>query len=265
MRTSHFLALSVLAIMLGATVTRATASPSQAGPTGGLTIPDPMTLEPERTEVAVTAESFDQLTSNLDVKTSFDFSTKVNAGVYHNLELGVEKTFREKTTFRDQPYWFSGKMRFPVDTFNVAVGLLAPISGPDATSVYTVAGWKSIWGGFGINFGGKKFRQLTQTQLINAGVAKFGGFSLIRGTTPGLNGATFTGEVDTFFGLIGFNYRVSRNMAILGDFDGDRFAGGFRFNIKELVLDAAYVGQKEIDTLFSRNTQNVMVTVSHRF
>ncbi|MBI2944220.1 MAG: hypothetical protein HYY25_08470 [Candidatus Wallbacteria bacterium] len=262
---NHSLFLLISVTIMLAVPAACGAAPSQIGPTGGLTIPDPMTLEPERTEVGITLESYDQLTANFDVDTSYDFSGKVNVGVYHNLELGVEKTFRQKTTFRDQPYWFSGKMRFPVDTFNVAVGLLAPISGPDASSFYSVVGWKSIWGGFGVNFGGKKFRELTTSQLTQAGISKFGGFNLQRITVPGRTGTVFTGEADTFFGLLGVNYRVSRNMSILGDFDGDRFSGGFRFNIKELILDAAYVGQKEIDSLFSRNTQNVMVTLSHRF
>lgn len=265
MNAMRFLALCLLALLLAGTLSPLAAVPSLTGPTGGLTIPNPMTLEPERTEVALGLTTFDALTSNLDVKTSWDLATRVNVGVYHNLELGFQKTFAQETDFRDPAYFVSGKMRFPVDTFNVAVGVVAPITGPDASSLYTVLGWKALWGGFGVNFGGKKFKELTLNQLITAGISNYGGFNLRRTTIPGRTGTFYTGEADTYFGLLGFDYKVSRNMSILGDYDGDRFAGGFRFRIKELYLDTAYIGQKESDTLFSRQTQNVLVSVAHRF
>ncbi len=262
-KTSLAIAFTLLAFLMASGALMAV--PSYTGPTGGLTIPDPMTLAPDRTELSVSLESLDQLTTDLSVKTSLDFTGRLTVGVYDNLELGIAKTYRQKSSFRDQPFTIHGKMRFPMDTFNVAVGLIAPVSGPDASSMYVVGGWKSLWAGFGINFGGKSFRELTTTQLINAGVSRFGGFSLQRVTKPGRTGEIFTGEADTFFGLVGFNYQLSGNMALLGDFDGDRFAGGFRFRLKELFLDAAYVGQKENDSLFSRQTNNVLLSVSHRF
>jgi hypothetical protein len=265
MKTIRTLAMLLAACLIAVAPPPLTAVPSLSGPTGGLVIPDPMTLEPERTELGVGVSTYDQLSSNLDVATSWDASFKVNVGVYHNLELGLEKTYRQQTNYRDQPFYVQAKMRFPVDTFNVAVGVVGPIQGPDASSFYTVLGWKSLWGGFGVNFGGKEFHELTLTQMTDAGVAKFGGFNLHRTTVAGRTGSFFTGEADTYFGLLGFNYQVSGAMSLLGDYDGDRFSGGFRFKLKELFLDIAYIGQREADSLFNRQSQHVQVNVSYRF
>ena len=51
--------------------------------------PGSMTLEPERTEVGVGITSFDQLNTDFSVKTSYDFSGKVNVDEVRD-RLGVE-------------------------------------------------------------------------------------------------------------------------------------------------------------------------------
>lgn len=256
------LALGLLALLLVAA--GAHAFPSLSGPTGGLTIPNPWTLPPDRSEIAVSVEGFDAVSpNNLAVQTSYDFSTRLNAGVYDNFEIGVEKTYRLRNTGRSESVYLSGKVRFPVDTFNFAFGVMAPTSGPDFSTAYLVGGWRALWGGVGFNFGGKSFRELNTSRFINVGVAKFGGYRLRRERIAGRTGDVFSGDADNFYGVFGFQYDLGRDFRVLGDFDGDRVSAGFRFSLKDLTLDAAYVTQKEADSLFARDTLNFLFSIGY--
>src|SRR5687767_7206246 len=71
------------------------AHPSMLGPTGGLNTPNPRTLPPEKTQVALHVEGINEFSPHkLSVETNFDLSPKVLVGVYDNIELGLEQTIR---------------------------------------------------------------------------------------------------------------------------------------------------------------------------
>lgn len=229
--------------------------PSALGPTGGLTIPNTKTLEPERTQVGLTMEGLREFSpSRLAVETVVDLSPKVLVGVYEHLELGIEQTLRVNSTFKNESVTINGKYRFPYDTFDVAVGFLAATSSPDWSTAYVVMGFKVLWGGFGVNFGGRRFRELTQDRFTNVGTAKMGGYNLRREVRNGTD--VFSGEPDVFFGLVGLDYKVSEHFEILADYNGDRFTAGVRFPYHSWGFNAGYVSQRANDTLFSRETQN---------
>ena len=247
--------LAMLAVLLGLCARSAFCYPSALGPTGGLNIPDPLTLAPEKTQVAVHLEGLEEFnTSKLAQDTVFDLSPKVLVGVYDYLELGVEKTFRVTSSIKDESISINGKYRFPYDTFNVAVGFITPTNGIDWTSTYVVMGWGVLWGGFGVNFGGRSFREITQDQFINVGIAKMGGFNLRRQIRAG--GDVFSGEPDNFFGLVGVNYKVAERLRLCADYNGDRFTAGVRVPFHSWGFDAEYVTQRANDTLFDRSSQN---------
>ena len=236
----------------------AVAHPSALGPSGGLTIPNTKTLPPERTQVAVHAEMLREFSpQRLAVETVADLSPKVLVGVYEHLELGIEQTLRVNSGFKNESVTINGKYRFPFDTFDVAVGLLVPTSTADWTSAYVVMGFKVLWGGFGVNFGGRRFREITQDRFVNVGTAKLGGYNLRREVRNGTD--VFTGEPDTFFGLVGLDYKVAEHFELLADYNGDRFSAGIRLPYHSWGFDAAYITQKANDSLFSRETQHVRV------
>ena len=245
--------LSIVGLL--AMVSSAFAHPSYLGPTGGLNTPNPLTLAPERTEVALHLEGVQEYSpSKLAVETVFDLSPKVLVGVYDYLELGVEQTLRMNSGYRNEAVTINAKYRFPFDSFNVAVGALITTNSIDWTSVYSVLGWKVLYGGFGVNFGGRSFRELTQDQFINVGVAKMGGYQLRREVRNGTD--VFTGEPDSFFGFVGLDYKVAEHLEFLADYNGDRFAAGVRVPFHSWGLDVAYVSQRANDTLFNRTTQH---------
>lgn len=234
------------------------AHPSAVGPTGGLTTPSPLTLSPQVTEVSVHVEGLHEFSPNtLSVETVYDASPKVLVGIYDTIELGVEKTFRVRGGPRNESLTVNGKYRFPFDTFNVSLGVIAPTAAPDWTSIYVVMGWKAIWGGFGFNVGGRKFRELTLDQFVNVGTSKLGGYELRRTIRNGTD--QFTGEPDVFYGLFGIDYKLAEHLEVLADYNGDRFTAGFRLPFHEFVLDTAYVTQRAKDTLFARETLHYQV------
>lgn len=249
----------VVALAAALVVTRvALAHPSSLGPSGGLTIPNTKTLPPERTQVALHVESLREFSPHrLAVETVADLSPKVLVGVYEHLELGLEQTVRVNSGFKNESVAINGKYRFPYDTFDVAVGFLAPTSSADWTSAYVVMGFKVLWGGFGVNFGGRRFREITQDRFTNVGTAKLGGYNLRRAVRNGTD--VFTGEPDSFFGLVGLDYKVAEHFELLADYNGDRFSAGVRLPYHSWGLDLAYITQRANDTLFSRETQHVRV------
>ena len=231
------------------------AHPSSLGPTGGMTIPNTKTVPPDRTEVGLTLEGVREFShTQLAVETIVDLSPKVTVGVYEHLELGVEETLRINSSLQNESVTINGKYRFPFDTFDIAVGFLAPTSGVDWTSVYTVAGFKVLWAGFGVNFGGRSFRELTLDNFINVGTAKLGGYQLKREIRNGTD--AFTGAPDQFYGLVGLDYKAAEHLEILADYNGDRFSAGLRFPYHSWGFTTGYVSQRANDTLFSRDTQH---------
>ena len=233
----------------------AAAHPSSLGPTGGLTIPDTKTLPPDRTQAAVTIEGFREFSPDrLQIETVMDVSPKVLVGVYEHLELGAEQTIRVNSTFKNDSVTINGKYRFPYDTFDVAVGFIAPTSAGDWTSAYVVMGFKVLWAGVGVNFGGRSFRELTQNQFVNIGVAKLGGYQLQRAVVNGSD--VFTGQPDSVYGLVGLDYKVAEHFELLADYNGDRFAAGVRFPFHTWGITAGYLSQSANDTLFSRESQH---------
>lgn len=239
-------------------------SPTIIGPTGGFLAPNPLTLPPEKTAVAVHLEGLNVFSENtLDVEPAYALSSKVLVGVYDYLELGLERQFRLHTSQGDDSIYANAKYRFPFDSFNLAVGIVAPLTPPDWTSAYLVAGWKALWVGFGTNFNGRRFRELTLDSFRNVGVSRLGGYSLRRELRNGND--EFSGEPDAFFGLVGFNHRLSDNLRIIADYNGDRVAAGARVEFHDWNVDVLYVTQSAIDELFSRETQNWMIGIGGRF
>jgi len=231
------------------------AHPSFLGPTGGLNTPNPLTLAPEKTEVAIHLEGINEYSpQTLATETVFDLSPKVLVGVYDFLELGVEQTVRVNSGFKNESCTINMKYRFPLDSFNVAVGALIATGTADWSTGYVVMGWKVLYGGFGVNFGGRSFREITEDQFVNVGTAKMGGYNLRRALRDGTD--VFTGEPDSFFGIVGLDYKLAEHLEFLADFDGDRFSAGIRLPFHSWGFDAAYVSQRANDTLFSRNTQH---------
>ena len=235
------------------------AAPSMAGPTGGFLVPDTQTLRPEIYNVAVHGESFRELNrSTSQRETSFDIGFKLNAGVYDNLEIGIEQTIRSDSDYRDDELTFNIKYRLPVETFNLSVGGTFATGGQDYHSTYFIGGWKALYGGFGFNFGGDRLRELNTSTIARFGTAKFGGYKLTR--IENISGSdTYIGEPDDFFALVGVNFKVSEYFNLLMDYNGDRFAAGFRVALKDFNIDIAYIGQSDVDSLLDRTTENVVV------
>lgn len=240
------------------------AIPCASGLSGGLTVPDPNTLAPERYEIAFSTEMFDERNaSTLQMDTTADLSFKLNVGVYDNLEMGIERTSRMETSQQDESITVQAKYRFPVDTFNVSAGVVMPAGGPDFTSLYFVTGWKVVHLGFGFNFGGLELAQVNSTQFNAPGSAKFGGYTLRRKVVSGSD--QFVGYPDRFFGLFGANFKLSDSWSLLFDYNGDRFSGGMRFLFKDMHVDLAYVGQSEYDSLLERQSLNMQLSAGLRF
>ncbi len=236
----------------------ALAAPSFVGPSGGFLTPNPLTLAPERTEVELHLQGFQEFSpSFLATDTVFDLSTEVLVGVYDYMELGVTKTFRINSGYPEQPVYINAKYRFPYDTFNVAVGALISLSGIDWSSAYVVMGWKVLYGGFGANFGGRSFREITPGNFSNVGVAQLGGYSLVRTVVNGTD--SFSGAPDSFFGMVGLDYKVGDHLELIADYNGDRFAAGARLCYHSWGVSAAYVTQAANDTLLDRSTQHYVV------
>ena len=235
------------------------AAPSIAGPTGGFLVPDTQTLRPEVYNIAVHGESFQEVNRSTGQReTSYDIGFNLNAGVYDNLEIGIEQTIRSESDYRDDELNFNIKYRLPVETFNLSVGGTFATGGQDYHSTYFIGGWKAFYGGFGFNFGGDRLRELNTSTIAQFGTAKFGGYNLRRITnTSGSD--TYIGEPDDFFALVGVNFKISDYFNLMMDYNGDRFAAGFRVALKDFNIDVAYVGQSDIDSLLDRSTDNVIV------
>ena len=198
------------------------AAPSFIGPSGGFSTPNPLTLAPERTEVDIHIQGENEFSPSLLAQdTVFDLSTSVLAGVYDYMELGVEQTFRINSSYPNPALYIDGKYRFPYDTFNVAVGVLAATNGVDWSTGYVVAGWKVLYGGIGANFGGRSFREITPGNFTNVGLAPMGGYTLIRQIVNGSD--TFSGAPDSFFGFVGLDYKCAEHLELIADYNGDKF------------------------------------------
>jgi len=238
--------------------------PTTIGPTGGFGVPSPLTMPPERTAVAVHFEAFNQFSeSTLDIEPTVHMSPKVVVGIYDYLEVGLEKTFKIHSENEQETIYANIKYRFPFDSMNVAVGAIVPLTPPDWTSAYMVMGWKALWAGFGVNLGGRRFRELTLNNFQSVGVARMGGYTLRRRVVDGSD--QFTGEPDAFFGLVGFNHRLGKHLEVVADYNGDRVSAGFRIPFHSWNVDLIYVSQAATDSLFSRETQNYQIGVTGRF
>ncbi len=247
-----------------ATVGGVRAAPSGSGLTGGLLVPDPTTLAPEQYEVGLSSEIFREVNpSTLQEETTADLSYKVNFGVYDNLEMGIERTVRLVSNLRDEDLTIQAKYRLPLDSFNVSAGLVLATREYDYSSFFVIAGWKVLHFGFGFNFGGTKLEEIATETLRTFGTAKFGGYTL---RTVERNGETYIeGEPDEVFGLFGAEFRLSDYFDLALDYDGDRFAAGVRFRLKDVDIGVAYVGQRELDALLNRRTRHVQLVSGIRF
>ncbi len=252
MRTATALGSALVLLLASAFSVQA----SGLGSSGGLNVPDPETLPKEEYQLQLYAEFFDETNLNTGaLANTADLSFVVNAGIYDDLELGLKRTARQNSPLANESFQLTGKYRFPVDTYNITLGTSIATSTPDWSSVYLTAGWKSLWFGFGYNFGGKRLREVTRSRLGQVGTSSFGGYS-VRSARNSQGQEVITGQPDSVFGLFGLNVKLSENLRALADFDGDRFSGGVRFNIKDVNLDLAYVSQKEKDSLLGRTSQN---------
>lgn len=255
---------ALLPLVLAALI-RIPAAASALGSSGGLSVPDPETLCREQYQLELYGEFFDE--TNLStgaVANTADLTFVANAGVYDNLELGVRKVSRTNSPLQPESFQLTGKYRFPVDTYNITLGMSLATSNPDWSSLYLVAGWKSVWLGFGFNFGGQRLREVTRSRLASVGTATFGGYD-VRTARNAQGQQVVTGQPNTVFGLMGVNFKLSEQLRALADFDGDRFSGGIRVQFKDFNVDAAYVSQKDKYTLFERTTQNVQVGIGATF
>lgn len=254
---SLFMVLTL--IYLSAIAAPLIAAPSMAGPTGGFLIPDTQTLRPEVYNLAVHGESFREINRSTDAQTtSYDIGFKLNAGVYDNLEIGIEQTIRSSSDYRNDELNFNIKYRLPVETFNLSIGGTFATGGEDYHSAFVIGGWKALYGGFGFNFGGDPLRELNTSSIARFGTAKFGGYNLRRTSVSG-GSDTYTGSPDDFFALIGVNFKLSEAFNLLMDFNGDRFAAGFRVALKDFNIDVAYVGQSEMDSMLDRSSENFVL------
>jgi len=252
-------AVAILIILLLSNHQLLATAPSMAGSTGGFLIPSPQTLRPEVYNIAVHGESLKELNhSTGDQDTSFDIGFKLNAGVYDNLEIGFEQTIRSDSDYRDDEFRLNLKYRLPVETFNLSVGGTFATGGRDYHSMYLIGGWKVLYGGFGFNFGGDTLHEINTSTIARFGTAKFGGYRLKRQINSS-GSDTYTGSPDDFFPLIGVNFKLSEYFNLLMDFNGDRFAAGFRASLKDFNIDVAYVGQSEIDSLLDRSSENLSI------
>ena len=265
MRTRRTLVLSVgMAALLVLVTSSVFAAPSLIGLTGGLTVPSPKTLKPETYETSVHVEGYKELNRSTNAEeTTADISVKLNAGVYDNLEVGLEKLMRSASDMRDDQVTCQIKYRLPVETFNLSMGTVFSTGGVDYSSAYLVGGWKVLYGGVGLNFGGQRLEELTLTQVRRFGTAKFGGYRLKRGIRNGSD--TYIGEPEEFFAMFGADFRLSDYFNLIMDFNGDRFAAGFRLQMKDFNFDVAYVGSSETEALLGRDTQNFIVGGGVRF
>ena len=265
MRTRRTLVLNIgVAALLVLFSQPVLAAPSLIGLTGGLTVPSPVTIKPETYETAVHVEGFKETNASTNAReTTADISVKLNAGVYDNLEVGLEKNMRSASDMRDDQVTFQAKYRLPVETFNLSLGTVLSTGGVDYSSAYLVGGWKVLYGGVGLNFGGQRLEELTLTQIRRFGTAKFGGYRLKRGIRNGSD--TYIGEPEEFFAMFGADFRLSNYFNLIMDFNGDRFAAGFRLQMKDFNFDVAYVGQSETEALLARDTQHFIVGGGVRF
>lgn len=254
-----------LPTLIGGLVLVAASSAASLGSSGALNVPDPETLPREEYQLQVYGELFDEKNLSTGAPTnSADLTFVYNFGVYDNLELGFRRTARLNTPLSPESFQVTGKYRFPVDTYNLTVGWSVATSRPDWSSVYLVAGWKALFLGFGYNFGGQRIREFTRSRLTSVGTSSYGGYGVrvaenIRGEQ------VFTGSPDPVFGLFGINMKLSEHLRALADFDGDRFAGGMRFLMKDVNLDAAYVSAKEKHGLLDRRSQNFQLGLGVQF
>ena len=241
------------------------AGASGLGSSGALTVPDPETLPREEYQLQIYAELFDETNLNTGaLANTADVTFVANAGIYDNFELGIRQVARQNSPLANESFQLTTKYRFPVDTYNITLGGVLATSAPDWSSIYLTAGWKSLWFGFGVNVGGRDIREVTRNNLNQVGFASFGGYNVRTGRNA-RGEQVVTGHPDRVFGLFGLNVKLSDSLRALADFDGDRFSGGVRFNIKDFNLDVAYVSQREKDTLLGRSTQNVQVGAGVRF
>jgi len=239
-------------------------APSAIGATGGLLIPSPVTLTPETYEFGLHVEGFQETNmSTRDRSMAADISMKLNFGVYDNFEMGIEKMARSNSDVRDDQLYVQFKYRLPAETFNLSVGAALATGGRDYHSAYVVGGWKALYAGVGLNFGGRRLEELTLSTIRSFGTAKFGGYAISRVNRNGTE--TFVGAPEEFFALFGVDFNLSNYVDLLMDYDGDRFAAGFRINVKDLNFDLAYVSQAEIDSLFERATQHWQVGAGLQF
>jgi hypothetical protein len=246
-----------VAILLALAVA-SSARASALGSSGALTVPDPETLPREEYQLQIYGELFDETNLNTGaLANTADVTFVANAGIYDNFELGVRQVARQNSPLANESFQLTGKYRFPVDTYNITLGGVLATSAPDWSSVYLTAGWKSLWFGFGINVGGRDIREVTRNNLSQVGFASFGGYNVRTGRNA-RGEQVVTGHPDR-------NVKLSESLRALADFDGDRFSGGVRFNMKDFNLDVAYVSQREKDTLLGRNTQNVQVGAGVKF
>ena len=258
-----WLASSLLLLRL-LSATSLMGAPSLIGLTGGLTVPSPVSIRPENYEFAIHAEGLKERNDSTKAEdTTLDLSMKLNAGVYDNFEIGLEKKMRSASDRRDDQMTVQMKYRLPVETFNLSLGTVLATSGRDYSSAYVVGGWKALYGGVGLNFGGQRLEELTLTQIRRFGTAKFGGYRLKRGIRHGSD--SYIGEPEEFFAMFGADFRLSDYFNLIMDFNGDRFAAGFRLHLKDFNFDLAYVGQSETEALLDRDTMNFLFGAGVRF
>lgn len=255
---------AVLGLALGLLGASRTAA-SALGSSGGLAVPDPETLRREEYSVEVYGELFDETNLNTGGNdNTADLTFVANAGVYDNLELGVRRVARQNSPLANESFQITGKYRFPVDTYNLTFAMNLATSAPDWSSIMLIGGWKALWVGFGYNFGGRDIREVTLAQLAQVGFADYGGYN-VRSGRNARGESVITGHPESIFGVFGLNLKLSESLRALADYNGDRFSGGVRFQIKDVNLDLSYVGQREKDTLLNRQTQNFRLGAGVKF
>jgi len=255
---------ALVAACFAAAAGAALAATTNIGLTGGLQVPSPVTIKPETYDFGVHVEGFNETNlSTLARESTADISVALNAGVYDNFEVGLERTIRSGSDLRDDQMTVQMKYRLPVETFNLSLGTVFATGGRDYHSAYVVGGWKAIYGGVGLNFGGSRLQELTLTSIRRFGTAKFGGYKLQRVIRDGSD--AYIGEPEEFFAMIGADFKLSDYFNLIMDFNGDRFAAGFRITMKDFNLDVAFVGQSETDALLGRDSQHYMAGAGVRF
>lgn len=226
-----------------------TRTPSQGlalnGGTGGILIPSPGVLKPDKKAVGVhvqTFELYDATGNQFEDQDYFDVTISGAWGMENGIEVGFDKTFANQDRYDiDEPLYLN---------FKYQTGKKVTVGGSincnsGYHSVWAATGLPVIWVGVGSNFGASDYKFTYSTlpgKRDKFKKAKYGGYNY--------NYDTATGHADKFFFMVGGLIPLNKNLRFAYDFNGDKFSLGFRFNyLDSLYLEASYLSNGDYENL----------------